>query len=56
MLHGTYDNVLPFNTSKEQVEILQNGGFDIEFKSYEKDHSIDRNELTMISEWMKKII
>jgi len=54
--HGTYDNVLPFSTSKEQVEILQNGGFDIEFKSYEKDHSIDRDELRMISEWMKKII
>ena len=54
--HGTYDNVLPFSTSKEQVEILQNGGFDIEFKSYKKDHSIDRDELTMISEWMKRII
>ena len=54
--HGTYDNVLPYQTSKEQVEILQDGGFDIEFKSYEKDHSIDRDELKMISEWMKKIL
>ncbi len=54
--HGTYDDVLPFDISKEQVEILQNGGFDIEFKSYKKDHSIDRDELTMISEWMKRII
>jgi phospholipase/carboxylesterase len=53
--HGTYDNVLPFETSKEQVEILQDGGFEIVFKSYEKDHSIDRDELTMISEWMKRI-
>ena len=54
--HGTYDNVLPFTTSKEQVKLLQNGGFDIEFKSYEKDHSIDRDELVMISEWIKSII
>ena len=54
--HGTYDNVLPFETSKEQVEVLQNGGFEIEFKSYKKDHSIDRDELTMISEWIKRII
>ena len=52
--HGTLDNVLSFETSKEQVKILQDGGFDIEFKSYEKDHSIDANELRMISEWMRK--
>ena len=54
--HGTYDNVLPFETSKMQVEILQDGGFEIEFKAYNKDHSIDRDELEMIGSWMKKII
>lgn len=54
--HGTYDNVLPFNTSKRQVDILKNSGFDIEFKSYDKDHSIDKDELTMIAEWIKNII
>ena len=54
--HGTYDNVLPFETSKIQVEILQDGGFDVEFKAYGKDHSIDRDELEMIASWMKKII
>lgn len=54
--HGTYDNVLPLETSKEQVETLQNGGFEIEFKTYEKDHSIDADELTMISEWIKSKI
>ena len=54
--HGTYDNVLAYETSKEQVEILQDGGFEVEFKSYAKDHSIDRDELEMIASWMKKII
>ncbi|WP_373002947.1 alpha/beta hydrolase [Sulfurimonas sp.] len=54
--HGTYDDVLPFESSREQVEVLQEAGFDIEFKSYEKDHSIDRDELIMISEWMKNIL
>jgi phospholipase/carboxylesterase len=53
--HGTNDNVLPIQTSKEQVKILQDGGFEIEFKSYEKDHSIDRDELIMISAWIKNI-
>lgn len=54
--HGTQDNVLPFETSKKQVEILQNAGFDIEFKAYKKDHSIDRDELEYISNWIKKIL
>jgi len=53
--HGTDDDVLPYKTSKEQVEILQDGGFEIEFKSYEKDHSIDRDELLMIAKWIKEI-
>ena len=54
--HGTRDNVLPFDVSKKQVEVLQEGGFDIEFKSYEKDHSIDADELAMISTWIKGIM
>jgi len=54
--HGTEDNVLPFETSKEQVELLQEGGFDVAFKAYAKDHSIDREELADIAAWMKKII
>jgi len=54
--HGTQDNVLPFETSKKQVEILQDGGFSVEFKAYKKDHSIDRDELEYISNWIKKIL
>jgi len=54
--HGTYDNVLPFETSKEQIEILQKGGVVIEFKTYKKDHSLAREELEYISNWMKAII
>jgi len=51
--HGTYDEVLPFGTSREQVEVLQNGGFDIAFKSYQKDHTIAEDELMMLVEWVK---
>ncbi len=53
--HGTYDEVLPFSTSKEQIEVLQNGGFDIEFKSYQKDHTIAEDEIVMLAEWIKNI-
>jgi phospholipase/carboxylesterase len=51
--HGTYDGVLPFYTSKSQVETLQNAGFEIDFKSYQKDHTIAEDELMMIAEWIK---
>ena len=54
--HGTYDDILPFETSKKQVESLQDAGFDIEFKTYKKDHTIERDELTMISTWIKNIL
>jgi phospholipase/carboxylesterase len=54
--HGTEDNVLAFEISKKQVEILQENGFEVEFKAYHKDHSIDKNELEMIAAWMKNII
>ena len=53
--HGTYDEVLTYNTSREQVEVLQNGGFDIAFKSYAKDHTIAEDELVMLAEWVKNI-
>ena len=52
--HGTLDSVLPFDTSKQQIEILQKNGFNIEFKSYNKEHNLEREELVMISEWIKK--
>jgi len=51
--HGVSDNVLPFETSRQQVQTLQDGGFNITFKSYDKDHSIDRDELDMIAKWIK---
>lgn len=51
--HGTYDDVLPYDTSKTQVETLQNSGFDIEFKSYDKVHTMVEDELEMLMEWIK---
>ena len=53
--HGTQDGVLPYADSKAQVETLQNGGFDIEFKSYAKEHNIVMEELELIGELMREI-
>lgn len=51
--HGTYDDVLPYETSKAQVETLQKGGFEIDFKSYDKTHTIAEDELKMFEAWIK---
>ena len=54
--HGTKDEVLPYKTSKQQVETLQKEGFDIEFKTYPKTHTIAEDELAMIKQWIKEKI
>jgi len=54
--HGTEDEVLPYATSKSQVETLQNAGFHIEFKSYDKAHTIVEEELHMIKAWIESKI
>jgi len=54
--HGEADGVLPYSLSKEQVKLLQDGGFEITFKTYDKDHTILQEELDMIVAWMKAII
>lgn len=51
--HGTHDDVLLYETSRQQVQTLQDGGFEIEFKSYEKDHTIIEEELLFIASWIK---
>lgn len=51
--HGTYDQVLSYEESKLQIDYLIHNGFDIEFHTYVKDHSIDRDELETISQWIQ---
>lgn len=50
--HGYEDDVLPFNESQSQVQTLQKGGFDIDFRAYRKTHTVDMGELNEIREWV----
>ena len=52
--HGTEDEVLPYETSNAQVKSLQDAGFAIDFKSYDKSHSICEEELQMLIQWLEK--
>ena len=51
--HGTSDEVLPYAQSKTQIETLQNAGFNISFKSYDKAHTLVEEELSMIKSWIQ---
>jgi phospholipase/carboxylesterase len=51
--HGTFDDVLPYETTKQQIETLQQAGFNITFETYEKGHHVDEEELSMIQAWIQ---
>ena len=52
--HGTSDGVLPYVKSAAEVKVLQDAGFNIDFKSYDKDHTLIEEEVEMITLWMNK--
>lgn len=52
--HGYEDDILPFTQSESQIQTLQEGGFEIEFRAYHKTHTIDMGELNEIREWIAK--
>jgi phospholipase/carboxylesterase len=51
--HGTEDELLPVQTTRAQMKILNDGGFKIDYREYRKSHTIDlRRELPDIREWI----
>lgn len=54
--HGTLDAVLPYDISKKQIEFLQKNNFSIDFKTYEKEHTIDEQEIVMIKNFIIKTL
>ena len=52
--HGKEDTVLPFETTQKQIGLLQNGGFNIEFRAYHKEHNLDKDEIETIAQWMRE--
>jgi phospholipase/carboxylesterase len=51
--HGTDDELLPVETTRAQIQLLNEGGFAIDYREYDKTHTIDPvRELSDIREWM----
>jgi phospholipase/carboxylesterase len=50
--HGTLDPVLPFDRSREQVQLLQQAGIGIEWHEFEKVHTIEQEEWGLMREFI----
>jgi len=52
--HGTDDEMLPVETTRAQIQLLNDRGFRIDYREYTKTHTIDvERELPEIREWMQ---
>ncbi len=50
--HGYEDDVLPYQESRAQVEVLLDGDFEIDFRAYHKTHTVDMTEFKEIKKWI----
>ncbi len=50
--HGTHDDVLDVRTTRAQVAMLKEGGFNIDYREYRKTHTVLPEELDDIREWI----
>ena len=53
--HGYEDDVLPFSVTREQLDVLEAGGFKMQFKAYHKPHTILEEELRDIRTWLEDL-
>jgi phospholipase/carboxylesterase len=52
--HGTMDSLIPFGEVKRQVQLLQSGGIQVEWKEFDKAHSLaGEEELAVIREFIR---
>jgi len=51
--HGTKDDILPVETTRAQMKVLKDGGFEIDYREYPKTHTVDlERELPDIRSWI----
>lgn len=51
--HGLRDPVVPYGPAKDQFLKLKGQGIDLEFHSYDKDHTVLPEELKDIADWFR---
>lgn len=57
LTHGLTDDVVPIYKMREDSKILKDKGLQIQYKEFNKTHTIDPyNELPLIKDWLQEIL
>ena len=52
--HGTFDEMIPFEETSENIAKLQEKGLKVDFHAYEMGHEIDVMEILDLREWVNE--
>ena len=53
--HGKQDDVLDYEVSEKQVKVLQESGLNVKFVSFDKPHTMIKEEVLMIKLWIESL-
>ena len=56
MCHGRQDPVVPFELGDHSRKLLEQLGYVVDFRIYNMPHSLCAEEVTDISEWLRKVL
>lgn len=55
LAHGQFDEPIALSLAENAVGVLQNNGFEVDFKTYPIGHTLDETELSDAAEWLKTL-
>jgi len=56
MAHGTYDTVVPLMLPQHSKNFLESLGYQVDWHTYEIDHSLCTQEILNVSQWLNKVM
>ena len=56
LCHGTRDDMVPFTSGEQSVDLLRENGWEVEFESYPMFHEVCMPEINRVEEFLTKIL
>jgi phospholipase/carboxylesterase len=56
LAHGTQDPVVEFRRGTEAKQLLEAGGYPVEWHAYAMPHSVCPQEIIDIAGWLRKVL
>jgi phospholipase/carboxylesterase len=56
MAHGRFDNVVPFVLAASSKQQLVEAGYKVDWHEYPMAHTVSREEIDDISQWMNRVM